>query len=96
MQVAQSCLEQVIHIIGQVEHDKLPLYLNVADIFCLSSNSEGMIVMFEALGIGVPYVGTDVGGIPEVAISEIRTVMSTWKQIRIIQSNPSLIGKGLG
>ena len=61
----------IIKIVGQVNHNDLPIYLNAADIFCLSSNSEGNpTVMFEALGVGVPFVGTNVGGIPEIIISE--------------------------
>ena len=64
-------LNVTIEIVGQVKHDELPLYLNAADVFCLSSNSEGNpTVMFEALGAGIPYVGSNVGGVPEIIISE--------------------------
>lgn len=70
MYIKEKKLENTVILTGQVNHDLLPVYLNAANIFCLSSNSEGNpTVMFEALGVGVPYVGTNVGGIPEVITS---------------------------
>lgn len=69
--IKEKNLENIVVLVGQVEHDRLPIYLNAADIFCLSSNSEGNpTVMFEALGVGIPYVGTNVGGIPEIITSD--------------------------
>ena len=45
--------------------------MNACDVFVLPSLSEGNpTVMFEALGCGKPFVGTTVGGIPEVIINE--------------------------
>ena len=45
--------------------------MNAADLFVLPSSDEGNpTVMFEALGIGLPFIGTKVGGIPEVITSE--------------------------
>ena len=45
--------------------------MNVADLFVLSSFSEGNpTVMFEALGCGLPFIGTKVGGVPEIITSE--------------------------
>ncbi len=70
-QVDVANLNDTIEIVGQVKHDELPFYLNAADVFCLSSNSEGNpTVMFEALGAGIPYVGSNVGGVPEIITSE--------------------------
>lgn len=70
-QIKSEGLESVISLEGQVLQNKLPLYLNAADLFCLSSDSEGNpTVMFEALGVGLPYIGTNVGGVPEIIISE--------------------------
>jgi len=66
-QVLELNLNNIVSVIGQIKHDDLPLFLNSADIFCLSSNSEGNpTVMFEALSAGLPYVGTNVGGVPEI------------------------------
>ncbi len=49
----------------------LPLWMNACDIFVLPSLSEGNpTVMFEALGFGKPFVGTKVGGVPEVITSK--------------------------
>jgi len=63
-------LSGIVNIVGQIEHNNLPIYLNACDIFCLSSVSEGNpTVMFEALGTGVPYIGTNVGGVPEIIVS---------------------------
>lgn len=69
--VKNNKLKKNVVLVGQLEHDSLPIYLNAADIFCLSSNSEGNpTVMFEALAVGLPYVGTNVGGVPEIITSD--------------------------
>jgi len=50
--------------LGFVEPDYIPYYLNIADIFCRPSLSEGMGNSFiEAMASGVPVVATPVGGI---------------------------------
>lgn len=44
--------------------------MNACDVFVLPSLNEGNpTVMFECLGCGKPFVGTKVGGIPEVITS---------------------------
>ncbi len=56
---------------GPKPHDEIPLWMNAADLFVLPSLSEGNpTVMFEALSVGLPFVGTAVGGVPEVITSE--------------------------
>ena len=56
---------------GWIPHNKVADWMNACDIFVLPSLNEGNpTVMFECLGCGKPFVGTRVGGIPEVIISE--------------------------
>jgi len=64
-------LENNIKLLGFVPDDKINLWMNAADIFVLPSLSEGNpTVMFEALACGKPFVGTRVGGVPEIITSE--------------------------
>jgi glycosyltransferase involved in cell wall biosynthesis len=59
-----------VRLIGRISDDALPFYYNSADLFVLPSFSEGNpTVMFESLGCGTPFVGTPVGGVPEVITS---------------------------
>ena len=52
--------------LGQIEHNDLPQYLAMADVFCRPSLSEGLgNVFLEAMAAGVPIIGTPVGGIPD-------------------------------
>lgn len=52
---------------GRVAHDRVGEYLYSADLFCLPSLSEGLPnVALEALACGVPLVGSNVGGVPEL------------------------------
>lgn len=69
--VSQYCLESYIIIIeGNKTPEELNLYMNASDFFVLPSLHEGNpTVMFEALGCGKPFVGTRVGGVPEVITS---------------------------
>lgn len=64
-------LTDVVDVLGFIPQSELTLWMNAADIFVLPSEAEGNpTVMFEALGCGTPYIGTNVGGVPEIVTSE--------------------------
>jgi glycosyltransferase involved in cell wall biosynthesis len=70
-QIKNSKLENYIKLVGWIPDDKIPIYINTSDFFVLPSLGEGNpIVMFEAIGCGRPFIGTNVGGIPEIINSE--------------------------
>jgi glycosyltransferase involved in cell wall biosynthesis len=69
--IEKEKLQKYIKLVGARPHDEIPLWMNAADLFVLPSLHEGNpTVMFEALGVGLPFIGTKVGGIPEVLVSE--------------------------
>jgi glycosyltransferase involved in cell wall biosynthesis len=58
-----------VHFVGRQEHDTTLKYLRAADLFVLSSATEGLAhVLLEAQIVGTPAVATSVGGNPEVVI----------------------------
>lgn len=60
-------LKNNVHLVGYIPDRDVPIWMNAADFFILPSYSEGNpTVMFEALGCGKPFIGTTVGGIPEI------------------------------
>ena len=64
-------LQEYVKLLGFLPDDELKYWMNAADLFVLPSLSEGNpTVMFEALGVGLPFVGTAVGGVPEIITSE--------------------------
>lgn len=70
-EIAKLNLKEKVMLIGEVPNDRLNCWLNAADLFVLSSLIEGNpTVMFESLAVGLPFVGTKVGGVPEVITSE--------------------------
>ena len=55
-------LEETVFTLGLVEYRKIPLFLNCADVFLLTSDREnGPIVLKEAMATGCPAVSTEVG-----------------------------------
>jgi len=69
--IVELGLGNCVKLVGSKPHDEIPLWMNAADLFVLPSLSEGNpTVMFEALGVGLPFVGTAVGGVPEIITSE--------------------------
>ncbi|WP_292366244.1 glycosyltransferase, partial [Methanoculleus sp. UBA208] len=70
-QIRSLGLEDYVVLAGGKPHDEIPVWLNACDLFVLPSLSEGNpTVMFEAFGCGKPFVGTRVGGVPEVITSD--------------------------
>lgn len=69
--LAEFKLQDCVKFLGWIPDDQIMIWMNASDIFVLPSLNEGNpIVMFEALGCGKPFVGTRVGGVPEIITSE--------------------------
>ena len=57
-------VDDIIQFLGHIEPEKVYDYLAEADIFVRPSRSEGLGSSFlEAMGAGLPIIGTPVGGI---------------------------------
>ncbi|NPE27570.1 glycosyltransferase [Methanococcoides sp. SA1] len=70
-QIISSGLQECVILVGARPHDDIPLWINACDLFVLPSLNEGNpTVMFECLGCGKPFVGTKVGGVPEIISSD--------------------------
>lgn len=64
-------LKDNVILVGGKPHNEIPLWMNSCDAFILPSLMEGNpTVMFEALGCGIPFIGTNVGGIPDIITSD--------------------------
>lgn len=65
-------VEDQVKIIGQVPHDQVLEWLQTIDIYIQPSLQEGLPrSVIEAMGFGVPCVGTRVAGIPELLDEEM-------------------------
>lgn len=70
-------LKNHMFLVGEKPHKDIPLWMNSADVFVLPSLNEGNPnVMFEALATGLPFIGTKVGGVPEIIISNKLGILS--------------------
>lgn len=70
-QINKLGLNDYVLLLGWKPDTDLPIFMNACDFFVLSSLNEGNpIVMFESLGCGKPFIGTKVGGIPEIIVSK--------------------------
>jgi len=70
-QIVSAGLQDYVKLVGGRPHSEIPLWMNACDVFVLPSLSEGNpTVMFECLGCGKPFVGTKVGGVPEIIVSD--------------------------
>lgn len=60
-----------VHFVGQIDHDRLSLYYSAADLFVMPAREappdvEGFgLVFLEANACGTPVIGTRTGGIPD-------------------------------
>ena len=62
-------LQDKVLLLGDVSQEEIPKYLKSADIFIRPSLSEGLGISFlEAMAVGLPIIGTPVGGIPDFLV----------------------------
>ena len=70
-QIKKAGLENYVKLAGGKPHNEIPIWMNACDMFVLPSLNEGNPnVMLEALGCGKPFVGTKVGGVPDIITSD--------------------------
>jgi len=93
-QIKDLGLGNYVKLIGFVPSDKISLYMNACDFFLLPSLNEGNpTVMFETIGCGKPFIGTSVGGVPEIIINNKLGILSKPRDIKTISKNVLLAFK---
>lgn len=86
--ISKLQLTNYVKLVGKKPHDEIPLWINGCDVFVLPSLIEGNpTVMFECLGCGKPFVGTKVGGIPEIIASDKYGLLVTPNDLNSLVSN---------
>jgi len=73
-------LEHVVKFYGIVEHEKIALHLQKANLLCLPSYNEGTPnVVIEALASGLPVLATKVGALPDIVNDTNGILVNTGK-----------------
>jgi len=70
-QIIKLDLEDYVKLVGSKPHDEILIWMNVSDLFVLSSLMESFgVVQIEAMACGKPIVATKNGGSEEIIVSE--------------------------
>jgi glycosyltransferase involved in cell wall biosynthesis len=72
---------------GTWSHDQALLAIRAADVFVLSSRTEGLShVLLEAMQLGTPRVASDVGGNPELITNQVDGLLVPYKDVEALAS----------
>ncbi|MBI5248232.1 MAG: glycosyltransferase family 4 protein [Desulfomonile tiedjei] len=70
--IIRDDLARWVRMTGEVDREKIPLYLALADVFLLPSYIEGMpVAIIEAMRSGLPVISTRVNAIPDMIEQEV-------------------------
>ena len=77
-------IQDHVHFLGSIPHDKLPPYLALADIAVVPSLIEASsIFMLEAMAMAKPVIATNAGGLPEVLNSSTGILVEPMDEIEL-------------
>lgn len=92
--VEELGMEESVNFLGYQED--VDRYLNEADIFCLTSNYEGLpISIIEAMRLCLPVVATNVGGIPELVSTENGFLVERKDYLKLAENLDKMIDDNL-
>ena len=70
--IKKYSLQNNVKLIGSLSHDDVLKYLSKMDIYIHPSLTEGLPrTVMEAMSLGLPVTGTEVGGIPELVSDKL-------------------------
>ncbi|WP_337085103.1 glycosyltransferase family 4 protein [Elizabethkingia anophelis] len=95
---AELCIDDKVSFLGNVSAEDVRKYLEVSDIFVLVSRTEGLPrAMVEAMLMGLPSIGTKVGGIPELIqkdlLVSVNDVKGICDKVELLIENPDMYEK---
>jgi glycosyltransferase involved in cell wall biosynthesis len=88
--------EKNVTFLGRVTHEHLPDFYNMADVFVLPSEREGVpMAILEAIACGTPVIANGVGGIPKflrngvngMLLDDLSTETITSSILKVINKN---------
>ena len=86
--IASKNVSDYFLLTGAKPHSEIPVWINACDLFVHPSLNEGNpTVMFECLGCAKPFIGTNVGGIPEIISSDTYGMLSEPADVHAMSNN---------
>lgn len=87
-------IEKNVKFMGYINHDNLPEYYNIADVYVLPSLREELSnTIMEAMACGVPVIATEVGGNPYLIEDGITGLLVSPKDIHMLSKKITFILK---
>jgi glycosyltransferase involved in cell wall biosynthesis len=91
-------VEKRIIFLGQINHEEMPKYFKISNIYIRPSLSEGLGSSFlEAMAAGIPVIATSVGGIPDFLrdgetglFCEVKNPKNIAEKVKILLKNNEL------
>ncbi len=85
-------IDKYVTLTGLLPHKEVSKYMKSCDYYILPSLGEGNpTVMFEALACGLPFIGTNVGGVSEIISKEVGIIVNPGSSDEIVKG----VGKAL-
>ena len=84
-QAAASGVEDRVVFLGNVQRDKMPLYMKSADYVALYSGYEGLShTLLESMRVGTPVIASDKGGNPEVVQHNVNGLLVPYVSVEAL------------